>query len=82
MAHIIHRQRQRIARAFTPGSLCEIARAGPPHRSALGQGAGATPQTNPGEVVRRRIWRAMTWLMFANVLAFWLLTCITAFSTP
>jgi hypothetical protein len=82
MARILRTQWRQKAGAFTPGSLCEIARSGSSHRSEPEPGAGATPQANAGEVVRRRIWRAMTWIMFANVLAFWLLTCITAFSTP
>lgn len=82
MARTFHTQWQQDSSAFTPGSLCEIARTGSPHRSALEQGAGAATPVSQGEVVRRRVWRAMTWIVFANVLAFWLLTCITAFSTP
>lgn len=28
---------------------------------------------------RNRTWRAMTWILLANVVVFWLMTCITAF---
>jgi hypothetical protein len=28
---------------------------------------------------RNRTWRAISWILFANVVVFWLMTCITAF---
>jgi uncharacterized protein (DUF1800 family) len=33
-----------------------------------------------GEKSQRRVWRAVSWVLLANVIAFWLLTCATAFA--
>ena len=71
---------QQEANAFVPGSLCDIARTSPSRQADAEQSAGAEPSTSQGDAMRRRVWRAMTWIVFANVLAFWLLTCITAFT--
>ena len=32
------------------------------------------------EKQQRRLWRAISWVLLANVFAFWLLTCVTAFA--
>jgi hypothetical protein len=80
MARTYHPQWQENAAAFTPGSLCDIARTGPSRRPEAEQSAGLEPTNNQGDAMRRRVWRALTWIVFANVLAFWLLTCITAFT--
>jgi hypothetical protein len=38
------------------------------------------PEVITSERNRNRVWRAMSWILFANVLLFWLMTCVTAFS--
>jgi hypothetical protein len=38
------------------------------------------PEVTVSERHRNRIWRAMSWVLLANVLLFWLMTCVTAFA--
>jgi len=38
------------------------------------------PEVITRERNRNRVWRAMSWILLANVLLFWLMTCVTAFS--
>ena len=38
------------------------------------------PELSLNEKNRNRIWRAMSWLLLADVLLFWLMTCVTAFA--
>ena len=37
-------------------------------------------ETAASERTNRRVWRAISWILLANVVLFWLLTCITAFA--
>ncbi len=80
MARTIHTEWQQDMKFFAPASLCDIARSGPTHLPHQEPGAGIEQEHGRHDRMRRRVWRAVTWLVFANVLAFWLLTCITAFT--
>jgi len=44
------------------------------------RGESVPPELPAMERNRNRVWRAMSWVLLANALLFWLMTCVTAFA--
>jgi hypothetical protein len=83
MASSYHNPWQQEVNVFAPDPHGEIARPGSPQRPQGEPVVGvetARAHNAHNERMRQRVWRAVTWIVFANVLSFWLLTCITAFT--